>query len=97
MKHDEIELGALLSYVTIFLNTIVGLIYTPFMLRQLGQSEYGLYRLIGSLVGYISIFDFGLHNTIYRFVSKYQAEKDEEGQENFLASTFIIRGSDNFV
>lgn len=92
MKRDEIKLGAILSYVNIFLSTIVGLIYTPFMLRQLGQSEYGLYMLIGSLVGYISILDFGLHNTVYRFVAKYQAEKDEEGQENFLASTFIIYG-----
>ena len=92
MKRDEIKLGALLSYVTIFLNTIVGLLYTPFMLRQLGQSEYGLYMLIGSLVAYISILDFGLHNTVYRFIAKYQAEKDEEGQENFLASTFIIYG-----
>ena len=43
-------------------------------------------------MGYISILDFGLHNTVYRFVAKYQAEKDEEGQENFLASTFIIYG-----
>ena len=76
MKRDEIKLGAILSYVTIFLNTIVGLLYTPFMLRQLGQSEYGLYMLIGSLVAYISILDFGLHNTVYRFIAKYQAEKD---------------------
>lgn len=93
MKRDEIKLGAILSYVTIFLNTIVGLLYTPFMLRQLGQSEYGLYMLIGSLVAYISILDFGLHNTVYRFIAKYQAEKDEKGQENFLASTFIIYGA----
>lgn len=92
MKLDELKWGALLSYVTIFLNIITGLLYTPFMLRQLGQSEYGLYMLIGSLVGYISILDFGLHDTIYRFIAKYQADRDEKGQENFLATVFIIYG-----
>ncbi len=92
MKDDEIRIGAILSYVIIALSTTTGIIYTPFMLRQLGQSEYGLYMLMGSLVGYISIIDFGLHNTIYRFIAKYQAEKDNENQENFLAATFIIYG-----
>lgn len=92
MKGDEIKVGAILSYVIIALSTITGILYTPFMLRQLGQSEYGLYMLIGSLVGYISILDFGLHNTMYRFIAKYQAEKDNENQENFLAACFIIYG-----
>lgn len=92
MIKDESKKGALLSYIIIALNTVTGLVYTPFMLRQLGQSEYGLYMLIGSLVGYISILDFGLHNTVYRYIAKYQAEKDKDGEENFLASTFIFYG-----
>jgi len=92
MKRDEIRSGAALSYVIIALNTVFGLIYTPFMLRKLGQSEYGLYMLIGSLVGYISILDFGLHNTIYRFIAKYQSEGDGKRQENFLSTTFVIYG-----
>ncbi len=92
MERDEIKIGAFLSYVIISLSTIAGLLYTPYLLRQLGQSEYGLYMLIGSLIGYITVLDFGLHNTIYRFIAKYQAENDEENQENFLASCFIIYG-----
>ena len=92
MKGNEIKVGAILSYTVIALSTITGILYTPFMLGKLGQSEYGLYMLMGSLVGYISILDFGLHNTIYRFIAKYQAEKDNEGQENLLAACFIIYG-----
>lgn len=92
MQNNEIKAGAILSYGIIVLTTITGMFYTPFMLRQLGQSEYGLYMLIGSFVGYISILDFGLHNTIYRFIAKYQAEKDNENQESFLAACFIIYG-----
>ena len=52
--------GALLSYVNNIATIIVGLAYTPIMLRLLGQSEYGLYSLVGSIVGYLSVLDMGL-------------------------------------
>lgn len=84
MKNQE-KAGVLLSYTNTILNTLVGFLYTPFMLRTLGTSEFGLYVLIGSIVGYISLFDFGLHSTITRFVAKYIAQKDRKSEENFLA------------
>ncbi len=90
MKVNQIKLGAILSYAIIFLSNIVNLLFTPFMLRCLGKSEYGLYALIGSFVGYIVVLDFGLGNTIIRFVAKYRAEKDQKGQENFLAICMLI-------
>lgn len=92
MAKDQTKSGALLSYANIVLTTVVGLLFTPFLLRHLGQSEYGLYMLIGSLIGYISVMDFGLHNTIYRFISKYRFERNSKKQENFLATTFIVYG-----
>jgi O-antigen/teichoic acid export membrane protein len=60
------------------------------MLKCLGKSEYGLFMLIGSFVGYIAILDFGLGNTIIRYVAKYRAQGDEKGQENFLAMCISI-------
>lgn len=52
---NQRKMGAVLSYVNIFLSILVGLVYTPIMLRLLGQSEYGLYSLIGSFVSYLSV------------------------------------------
>lgn len=66
--------GAILSYVNIIATIIVGLVYTPIMLRLLGQSEYGLYSLMGSLVGYLSVLDMGLGNTIVRYTAKNRAD-----------------------
>ena len=37
------KLGTILSYLNIFLSNTISLIYTPYMLRMLGQSEYGIY------------------------------------------------------
>lgn len=87
---SQLKKGALLNYTTIIVTNLVGLLLTPFIIRSLGDSEFGLYTLIGSFVGYISILDFGLGNAIVRFVAKYKAEKDKKGEENFLATTMII-------
>ena len=87
---SQLKKGALLSYITILLTNGIGLVLTPFMIHKLGDSEYGLYTLIGSLIGYISVLDFGLNNAIIRFVSRFRALDDKKGEENFLATTMII-------
>lgn len=87
---SQLKKGAILSYVTIILTNGIGLLLTPYMISKLGDSEYGLYTLIGSLVGYISVLDFGLNNSIVRFVSKFKAQNDRKGEENFLATTMLI-------
>ena len=87
---SQIKKGALLYYFNIALTNVVGIILMPFIEDQLGIDEYGLWMLIGSFVGYIAVLDLGMGNSIVRFVSKFRAEKDSKGEENFLANTFII-------
>lgn len=89
---SQIKSSTVISYLTIIINIVVGILFTPFLLRSLGQAEYGLYQLIGAFVGYIAILDFGLGNTIIRYVAKYRAETDKKGEENFLATCFGIYG-----
>ena len=43
MAINQKRLGAILQYCQIFINIIIGLIYSPIMLRILGQNEYGIY------------------------------------------------------
>ncbi|CCK78987.1 predicted integral membrane protein involved in polysaccharide production [Desulfobacula toluolica Tol2] len=87
---DERKSGAALAYIIIGANSLVGLCFTPFLLRCLGQAEYGLYQLIGSFVGYLAILDFGIASTITRYVAKYHEEGDTRGEENFLGMCFMI-------
>ena len=67
---NQIKVGAFLSYLIIGLNNIIGLLYTPFMLRMMGQTEYGLYSLVVSVVAYLTVFDLGFGNAIVRYTAK---------------------------
>lgn len=83
MKNRQIKIGSLISYIAIFINIIVGLVYTPWMLKTIGKSEYGLYTLANSLIT-LFLIDFGLSSATARYVSNYHAAKDEKSVDNFL-------------
>ena len=46
MKVNQIRAGAVLSYVSMALSTIISLVYTPIMLERLGDSEFGVYQAV---------------------------------------------------
>ena len=87
---SQLKKGVALSYLNIFLTNAVGLLLTPYIVRSLGNSEYGLYTLIGSVVAYVSLMDLGLNHTIMRFVARYRTINDTEGEKEFLGTTMII-------
>ena len=90
MPDSQYKSAAVLSYVNFILTNVLGLIITPFIIRKLGASQYGLYALIGAFVGYLSILDLGLNNAIIRFVSHYRAKGNKCEEENFLAVCLIL-------
>jgi len=83
------KLGALLSYVSIIASTLVQLLYTPFLISKLGQSEFGLYSLIASVIGYLTVLDLGFGNAIVVYTAKYRAQKKYE-EEKKLHGMFRI-------
>ena len=89
-KSKQRKLGAILSYISIIANTIVGLTYTPFLIRKLGQSEYGLYSLINSIIGYLTVLDFGFGNAVIVYTSKYRAKGEYEKEKKLQGMFFVV-------
>ncbi|MEG0180319.1 MAG: oligosaccharide flippase family protein [Romboutsia sp.] len=90
MKKNELKSGAVLSYLALFLGTFIQILYTPIMLRLLGQSEYGLYTLANSVIGYLGVLDFGLGNAIVRYTAKYRVLEDKDGEYNLNGMLVIV-------
>lgn len=89
MNTKEIKSGAIISYLLIFINTLYGLAFVPFLISRLGQGEYGVYKIISSLISSVTILDLGIGGTILRYIAKFNAEKDEKNLSNFSAMGFI--------
>lgn len=87
---NQLKIGTILSYANLALTNVIGLFLTPFIIRSLGNSEYGLYILIGSIIAYISVLDLGLNNAVIRFVAIYKAQNDKARERKFLSTIFIV-------
>ena len=89
MHINQRKAGVILSYAGEIVKILVNLVYTPIMLRLLGQSEYGLYQLVYSVVSYLSLLSLGFGSSYLRFYSRYKAQDDEDGVAK-LNGMFIL-------
>ncbi|MDR0890362.1 MAG: oligosaccharide flippase family protein [Oscillospiraceae bacterium] len=97
MAKHEVRNGAMLSYVLIALNAILGLVVAPYMLRTIGESEYGVYKSIGALTASVAVLELGLGGTMQRYIAKFNALKETKRAENFSAMGLIQAGILCFV
>lgn len=82
-KKKQLFLGAVLSYVALFVQCLSNLIYTPIILKSLGQNEYGIYSLCLSFVSYLTIFNSGVNAAYIRFyVQKVTTDPDKVSDLN---------------
>lgn len=86
---QQIKYGAVLSYLGIVVYILVGLLYTPWMIRVIGKDDYGLYTLAYSIVA-LFVFDFGISAAIQRFVAKYLAEGNNEKVNNCISLVYKL-------
>lgn len=89
MFKNQRKAGVILNYVSITLNMIIGLSYTPFLLKMLGQSEYGIYSLAASIIAYLTVLDLGFGNAIVRYTAKFRAEGKYDDLQ-YMFGMFII-------
>ncbi len=75
---NQKKAGIILSYLSEAIKILSSLLYTPIMLRLLGQSEYGLYQLVHSVVSYLSLLSLGFTAAYVRYYSRFKAEDNEE-------------------
>lgn len=91
-KINELKIGSIMTYINLIISTIIPLLYTPIMLRILGQAEYGLYSLSNSVISYLSLLNFGFGTAIIRFISKFRVEGNHEKIEGVTGLILSIYG-----
>ena len=61
--------GVVLSYVLLVVEIFSTLLFTPFLIRTLGQAEYGIYQLVLSITAYLALLDLGVGNSVIRYIT----------------------------
>ena len=92
MGNKQVKAGSFLSYLQMALNILIGLVYTPLMIKLLGQSEYGLYNTVASTISMLSILNLGFGSGYIRYFAKYKSKHDELSIQKLNGLFIIIFG-----
>lgn len=86
------KIGVVLSYLLMIFEVLSTLLLTPFILRTLGQAEYGVFKLSAAVTAYMLLLDLGVGNAVTRYVAKFKVEGNIEQSRKFS----VIHCCNNF-
>ena len=96
LQVNQIKAGAILSYLSMGLSTVISLVYTPIMIQRLGDSEFGVYQTVLPIISYLNMLTFGLGSAYIRYYSRSKAENDKKNMaklNGMFLLTYIALGA----
>ncbi|MBV9080389.1 MAG: polysaccharide biosynthesis protein, partial [Elusimicrobia bacterium] len=73
-----------------FISIAVSFFMMPFLVKHLGDEQYGLWTLVGSFLGYYGLMDFGMSSAVVRFVSRAVGRKDDGEVRTIISTSFYL-------
>jgi O-antigen/teichoic acid export membrane protein len=71
------------NWASLLVNTVVSFVLAPVVVHSLGSVQYGIWALVMQFTGYLWLLDFGVRESVVKYVAEYHAS----GQEDRLRST----------
>ena len=88
-KRFAVNVG--MNWAATAVGMVVPFFLTPFVVRHLGATAYGVWILAVSTVSYLALLDLGLRSAIIRFVSKAQAQGRPEEARSAIGTALWFR------
>src|SRR5262249_16133486 len=63
---------------------------TPFILHQLGPTGYGIWILVGSVVAYGALLNFGMTGAIVKYIAEHRAKGESEQAQSLVATALCL-------
>lgn len=75
---------------TLFLKIAFTFIMTPILIKNMGNYDYGLWEMIGAVVGYMGMLDLGIRPAVSRFAARYIAQNDDSALVRLYATAWYF-------
>jgi O-antigen/teichoic acid export membrane protein len=70
--------------------SIVSFFLSPFVLRHLGKSGYGVWALALSMTGYLGLLDLGVRGAVTKYVAKFYVQGEHAKTSKVVSTALII-------
>ena len=82
--HPSLVMNAASNWAALAVNMVIGLLLTPFIISHIGKSDYGIWTLVASIVGYYGILGLGVGGAITPYTARYIGQKDWQSLSKFV-------------
>ena len=69
---------------------ILSFILFPYIVSHIGTVNYGIWALAGSIAGYFALLDFGMVDSVVKYVAEYNAKRDYDALNGVFNSAFFF-------
>lgn len=87
--------NALFNAGSSMLPLLLSFVFWPFIVDQLGDASYGIFAVVGTVIGYFALLDLGLGNAVVKYIAEYTGKNDKEGTGKVMGvalSIFVSAG-----
>lgn len=89
-EKKAIARGVQMNYLHLALTSGLTFILTPFILHHLGQTAYGIWALLGSAIGYLGLFNFGMGTATTKYTAEYRTQGDTKRMSQLVSSVMVL-------
>ncbi len=87
--HRRTIVGALTTSLALLVHLVASLIVAPIILHRVGDSDYGLWVLLLSVIGYFGLLDLGIRSAVVRFTAAHDALSESESLARVTGAALI--------
>lgn len=88
--HPSLVTNAASNWVVLGVHTVIGFLLTPFIIRHIGRSDYGIWTLVASIVGYYGVLGLGVNSAITPYTARYIGQGDQRALEKFVSTALTF-------
>lgn len=88
-KLGQAEKSGLISAAIKPISMILGILYTPLLLRYLGDEQYGVWAIILSVISWVNYCDIGIGNGLRNLLTQYLTGKNYEKAKRAVSTAYI--------
>jgi O-antigen/teichoic acid export membrane protein len=87
----RLAVNVVMNWIAMAVGMVVPFFLTPFVIRSLGVTAYGIWILAVSTVSYLNLLDMGMRSAVIRFVSKAEAQGKPEDATSAIGAALWVR------
>jgi O-antigen/teichoic acid export membrane protein len=89
-KRTQVLDNILFNWAGMALNVLISLFLAPFVVHKLGNLYYGIWVIMMQFSGYLGLLEFGVRESIIKYVARHQAEGDSKTLNELIGSAIGV-------